>query len=252
MQAYVGNQWRKVNWADTVGYGENSGGIRVGEGVWATVTAIDPQPLIVSDAQVGNAVWIGEIQEHGQPAWAAVRVNSAGKQVGDVEAVIRRKEYGAPYAEPTPIPAFAELPKAQRTSWLNMEKLVGGFYDALNAHNGKLPPGLDPACQWNVNGQALGACAAPIAGNALQWIARWRDMKILAVDEGRGLVAVRVFEDIPAAPREFTRPDGSTMPNPAAYPRSLEIVEVFRIEGGKIVALRRISSELPYGMKPHE
>jgi hypothetical protein len=42
------------------------------------------------------------------------------------------------------------------------------------------------------------------------------------------------------------------MPNPAAYPRSLQIVEVFRIEGGKIFGLRRISAELPYGMKPHE
>jgi hypothetical protein len=51
----------------------------------------------------------------------------------------------------------------------------------------------------------------------------------------RGLVAVRVFEDIPAA-----------------YPRSLQIVEVFHIAGGKLDALRRISSELPFGMKPHE
>jgi hypothetical protein len=157
-----------------------------------------------------------------------------------------------PYAEPTPIPAYAELPRAQRTAWLDMMKLVDGFYAALNAHDGHLPKGLDPACQWNVNGQALGSCSAPIAGNSLQWIARWRDRKVLAVDEARGLVAVRVFEDIPAAPREFKRAEGSAMPNPAAYPRSLEIVEVFRIEGGKIVGLRRISSELPFGMKPHE
>ena len=252
MQAYVGNHWRQVNWADKVGYGENGVGIRVGEGIWATVTAIDPQPLVIADAETGNAVWIGRIEEHGQPAWAAVTVNSAGKQVGDVEAEIRRKEYGPPYAEPTPVPAFPELPKAQRTSWLNMEKLVEGFYAALNAHDGKLPKGLAETCQWNVNGQALGACAAPIAGNSLQWIARWRDRKVLAVDEARGLVAVRVFEDIPAAPREFTRPDGTTMPNPAAYPRSLQIVEVFHIIDGKIDGLQRISTELPYGMKPHE
>jgi len=252
MQAYVGNQWRKVNWADKVGYGENGVGLRVGEGIWATVTAVDPQPLIVADANTGNAVWIGGIEEHGQPAWAAVTVSSAGKQVGDVEAEIRRKEYGAPYAPPAAMPAFAELPKAQRTPWLAMERLVDGFYGALNAHDGKLPKGLSPTCQWTVNGQALGSCAAPIASNSLQWIARWRDRKVLAVDEARGLVAVRVFEDIPAAPREFKRPDGSAMPNPAAYPRSLQIVELFHIVGGKIDSLHRISTELPYGMKPHE
>jgi hypothetical protein len=251
MHAYVGNQWHQVNWADKVGYAENSVGIRVGEGIWATVTAVDPQPLIISDAGSGRSLWIGRIEEHGQPAWAAVTVSSAGNQVSGIEAVIRRKEYGPPYAEPAAIPAYSELPRAQRTSWLEMQKLVDGFYAALNAHDGKLPKGLDPVCQWNVNGQALGACAAPISGNTLQWIARWRDVKVLAVDEARGLAAVRVFEDIPAAPREFTRPDGSKMANPAAYPRSLEIIEVFRIDGGRIVGLRRISSELPFGMKPH-
>lgn len=252
MQGYVGNRWRQVNWADEVGYGENSVGLRVGEGVWATVTGIDPQPLIIADANTGRAVWIGRIEEHGQPAWAAVTVGSAGKQVGSVETVVRRKEYGAPYAEPASIPPYPELPKALRTGWLDMEKLVGGFYQALNAHDGKLPKGLAETCSWNVNGQALGTCAGPIAGNTMQWIARWRDRKILAVNESRGLVAVRVFEDIPATPREFPRAGGGTMANPASYPRSLEIIEVFHIVGGQIVDLRRISSELPYGMKPHE
>jgi len=252
MQAYVGNQWRKVNWAPKVGYGENGVGIRVGEGIWATVTAIDPQPLIIADAQTGKAVWIGTIEEHGQPAWAAVTVTADGQQVGDVEATIRRKEYGTPWAEPTSPPAFAELPKAQQTPRAQMLKLVGGFYAALNAHGGTVPAGLAASCQWNVNGQSLGPCAAPLKADALQWIARWRDKQVLAVDEKRGLVVVRVFEDIPSVPRQFIGPNGAARPNPAAYPRSLQIVEVFRIEGGKIETLRRISSELPYGMEPHE
>jgi hypothetical protein len=215
------------------------------------VTAIDPAPLVIADAQTGKAVWIGRIDEHGQPAWAAITIGADGQRIGGIDAVVRRKEYGAPYAEPTPVPAFAELAPGQRTSRAAMVKLVDGFYGALNAHSAKLPAGLDPACQWNVNGQALGACAAPIAGNTLQWIARWRDREVLAVDEAHGLAAVRVFEDIPSIPRQFTRAGGTPAANPAAYPRSLQIIEVFHIVGGKIVGLRRISTELPYGMKPH-
>ena len=251
MQAYVGNQWRHVNWARKVGYGENAVGLRVGEGIWATVSAIDPHPLVIADPSTGNAVWIGRIEEHGQAAWAVATVSSAGTQVADVEALIRRKEYGTPYAEPGAVPAFAPLRPDQRTPRGQMLKLVDGFYAALNAHNGKLPRGLGSTCQWNVNGQALGSCAGPIAGNSLQWIARWRDRQVLAVDEGRGLVALRVFEDIPASPRQYTRPNGTRVANPAAYPRSLQIVEVFHIVRGKIEALRRISTELPFGMKPH-
>ena len=252
MASYIGNGWQKVKWAPKVGYAENSVGMTAGDGVWATVTAIDPAPLVIADPQAGRAVWIGRIEEHGQPAWAAMTISADAKEVGGIDALVRRKEYGAPYSGPAPIAAVGELMPGQRTPRAAMVRLVDGFYDALNAHQGKLPAGLDPACQWNVNGQALGACAAPIAGNTLQWIARWRDRQVLAVDERRGLVAMRVFEDIPAAPRQFARANGTMAPNPAAYPRSLQIVEVFRIVGGRIEGLRRISTELPYGMRPHE
>jgi hypothetical protein len=65
------------------------------------------------------------------------------------------------------------------------------------------------------------------------------------------LVAVQVFEDIPSVPRAFAGPDGTSRPNFADYPRSLQIVEIFRFAGGKIEQLTRFSSELPYGMPPH-
>lgn len=237
MQAYVGNQWRSVNWADKVGYGENSVGIRVGEGVWATVTAIDPQPLIIADAQTGNAVWIGKIEEHGQPAWAAVTVSSAGQQVGGVEAVIRRKEYGPPYAPPTALPSYAELPKDQRTSWLDMQRGADTFYAAINAHSPS-PRGLAQQCHWFVNGQDMGACEPAFASPGLKTIAQVRDRKLLATDEARGLAVYRTFEDLPAV--------GS------GYPLTYQVIELFRFENGKIAQVQAFTTELPYGMKPHE
>src|SRR5690606_37559983 len=100
MAAYpVRGQSASLPWADTVGYAENSVGIRVDEGIWQGVTAVDASPLVVADAQTGKGVWIGRIEEHGQPAWAAITVRSAGKQIDSIDALIRRKEYGAPYAE---------------------------------------------------------------------------------------------------------------------------------------------------------
>jgi hypothetical protein len=237
MQAYVGNQWRGVNWADKVGYGENSVGIRVGEGVWATVTAIDAKPLIVADASTGKSVWIGRIEEHGQPAWAAVTVGSAGKQVGGVEAVIRRKEYGPLYAEPAAAPSYAELPKAQRTPWLAMQRGADAVYAAINAH-GPAPQGLAPECRWFVNGQNVGGCAASFAGPGLKTIAQVRDRKLLAADEARGLAVYRTFEDLPATG--------------GGYPLTYQVIELFRFESGKIAEIQAFTSELPYGMKPHE
>jgi hypothetical protein len=252
MAAYpVRGQGASLPWADKVAYAENSVGIRINEGIWQGVTAVDANPLVIADAQTGNGVWIGKIEEHGQPAWAAITVGSAGRRIEGIDALIRRKEYGVPYTEPAGPPSFDVLPSSQRTPRATMLAAVDDFYDALNAHEGRVPAALGEACQWTVNGQVLGSCAAPLAANSLQWIARWRDRDVLAVDEARGLVAVRVFEDIPAAPREFPGADGTARPNPAAYPRSLQIVEVFRFAGGKIERLTRFSSELPFGMPPH-
>lgn len=238
MQAHVGNQWRKVNWADKVGYGENSVGIRVGEGIWATVTAIDPQPLIVADATTGKAVWIGRIEEHGQPAWAAMTIESDGAKVGGVEALIRRKEYGPPYAEPAAGPHYDSLPAARRTTRLAMQRTADAFYAALNAH-GPAPQGLAGECHWFVNGQNVGGCAPAFAGPALKTIGAVRDRKLLAVDDARGLAVYRTFEDLPAA-------SGN------GYPLTYQVIELFRFEGGRIAEIQAFTSELPYAMKPHE
>jgi hypothetical protein len=251
VSAMVGNNWPSVPWASAVGYAENSVGIRVGEGIWATVSAIDAAPLVIADQSTGKAVWIGRIEEHGQPGWAAFTISAAGNKVAGIDGLIRRKEYGAPYAEPAGASSFAELSPSQRTSRPAMLAAVDGFYGEYNAHRGKVPAALGANCRWNVNGQSLGACTAPFAANSLQWIARWRDRRLLAVDEARGLVAVTGFEDIPSVPREFKRADGSALRNPSGYPHSIQIVEVFRFVGGKVEQIERVSTEVPYGMKPH-
>ena len=116
MAAYpVRGQWASLPWAERVGYAENSVGIRVNEGIWQGVTAVDADPLVIADAKTGNGVWIGRIEEHGQPAWAVITVSSAGAKIEGIDALIRRKEYGAPYAEPTEAPRFGVVPAPQRT-----------------------------------------------------------------------------------------------------------------------------------------
>ena len=238
MAAYpVRGQWRSLPWADKVGYAENSVGIRVNEGIWQGVTAIDSNPLLIADAQTGKGVWIGRIEEHGQPAWAAITVSSAGQQIGGIDAVIRRKEYGAPWAEPEKAPSFAVVPQARRTSRADMMGASETFQAAMTAEDGKAPNVLTDNCRWFVNGQDLGGCAAAFGSPGLTAIGRLRDVEVLAVDEERGLIAYRFFEDRPAI--------GS------GYPLTLQVVELYRFVDGKVEQVHAYSSELPYGMKPH-
>jgi len=238
MAAYVNNKWRDVNWADKVGYAENSVGIRVGEGIWATVTAIDAAPLVVADASTGKSVWIGRIEEHGQPAWAAITTTSAGREVGGIDALIRRKEYGAPYAEPAGAPKYDALPGNRRTSRADMMAGAERVYAAVNSH-GPAPTGQAASCHWFVNGQDMGDCVSPYSSPGLSAIARIRDREVLAADEARGLIVYRTFEDVPA-----TSGNG--------YPLTYQVVEVFRFDRGEIAEIQAFTSELPYGMKSHD
>ena len=110
------------------------------------------------------------------------------------------------------------------------------------AASGSLPKAaaLGDSCTWFVNGQDVGACAAAFGSEPLAAIARIRDKELLAADETRGLVAYRLFEDLPAV--------GGTA---GAYPRTYQVVVLLRFVGGRIEQVQAFTSELPYGMKPH-
>ncbi len=251
MAAYVGNDWQSVNWADQVAYTENSVGIRIGESVWRTATAVDDNPLIVADPLTGKAVWIGRIEEHGQPAWAAMTVSAAGDKVGGIDAVIRRKEYGPPYAEPGSAPSYSALPQSQRSSREDMLAAADSFYAALNSQDGTVPEAFGENCNVALNGQDLGPCAPPFAAGRLQTMEQVRDRSVLAVDVERGLVVYSTFEDFAAIDKNYVDATGESFKDNLSYPLTQQVVELFRIEGGKIVQVRAYTSELPYGMRPH-
>jgi hypothetical protein len=235
-QNMAGNQWQNIRWGEQVGYSENSVGIRVGESIWRTVTAVDAAPLVVADETTGKAVWIGRIEEHGQPAWASFTVSADGNAVGSVDALIRRSEYGAPYAEPAAAPQFATLAPERRTSRADMLAAGDDFFDAIIANQGA-PAAMGSQCNWFVNGQNMGDCLAPFGGPGLANIGAIRDRQLLAVDEERGLAIWRTFEDAPAT-------------NGQGYPRSYQVTEMLHFEGGKITQIDAYTSELPYGMRP--
>ena len=111
----------------------------------------------------------------------------------------------------------------------------------MNAQDGTAPANLARNCTWWVNGQNVGPCAPPFAGPQLARIQQVRDREVLAVDEARGLVVYRTFEDLPAS----AGAEGS-------YPLTYQVIELFRFVDGKIEQVQAFTSELPYGMKPHD
>jgi hypothetical protein len=243
VQAYATRKWNDLPWSDRVAYNENSSGMPIGEGSWLTINAVDKSPLIVTDPQTGNAVWIGRVDNHDQPSWGAITVQADGDTIGGVRALFHHKEYGAPYAEPGAAPSFSILSNSQRTTREAMVREVDAFYRALNAKDGTAPANLGSGCKWNVNGLDLGACEPPFTQRLIAGLEQVRDIELLAVDEARGLVVMSTFEDFPAHEKS-----AAGQPH---WPRTLQVTELFRFEKGKIARIDAYTAELPYGMKPH-
>jgi len=127
---------------------------------------------------------------------------------------------------------------------------VDRFYEAANAQNGTVPADFATDCEWGMNGQTVSPCAAPFSNRRLQSIEQIRDRKVIAVDEERGLVAVSTYEDFTGAVQRFTDAAGTTFEDSLPYPRTLQVIDLFRFVNGKVERIDAYTSELPYGVIP--
>ncbi len=74
-----------------VRFTENNVPLKIGEGLWATVTGVDASGLEAADPVTGNAAWFGSVRENGNPAIYAVRIHVANGKIDEIESVVHRK-----------------------------------------------------------------------------------------------------------------------------------------------------------------
>jgi hypothetical protein len=242
--------WKSLPWAEKVGYDENSVGMQVNEGAWGSVTAIDAKPLVIADEQLGRALWIGKMEDHGTPNWTALTVSADGDKIGRIDTLVRRKEYVGPYDATTAAPSFAVLPAGQRASRAPMLAAVDRYYQAVANRSAAAPADIAANCKVTIDGQAVDTCAKPFTQQLRQALEQVRDREVIAVEEARGLVAVSAYEDYTGSAQTFTDTSGAAYKDSLPFPRTLQVVDLFRLEGGKIAGIQSYTVELPYGMKP--
>ncbi len=263
MGAMTKSDPRGLPWTDAVGYAENSVKQRVGEGSWVTIKAVSKAPLVVADPANGRVVWLGSIEDHGQPGFYAMDMAVKGGKIDAVQSVIRRKQGRQPFGDPTtyaPDRKFAQTLAAKaRLPRGKMAAIVDGYYASLAANGAQLGVGFDSGCMTIENGVALAGNLPVSAGESASCeTALKRGLygeyealrhEVVAVDEVRGLVAVIGYRDMPGAKLSFTAQDGKSYAAEAKYPRTMGFVSVFKIEGGKIARIESVTNEVPYLMR---
>jgi hypothetical protein len=245
-------------------YTENDVEMPLGEGLWGSVGGVSATGLEVADAATGNAAWYGTVQEHGNPAYLALRLKVANDQITEAEAVVQRAPvHPAPFGDPTKLqhdPAFQEvLPPPQRRERERLIAVANGYFSTVEQNDGQIFTAFDADCQRTENGisttSGTQGAAAISQGCENQFRLgiyrinkRVRERRFPIVDEERGIVVATGFFDHANTFDSYQTTDGKVHATALKWPNSISLMEAFKIKNGAIARVEVVFTYVPYFM----
>jgi hypothetical protein len=256
---------RKVPWATHVRNTENNVELRVGDGLWGTLTALDAYEMRFADPQTGSVAIFGVVQETTERSPYATRLKVVNNTITEAETiVVRPSDAGIPFvtADIKPLPVWDEiLAPALRSPRQKMIDLADGYFDTLQLNDGTLRTEFADDCNRREDGmqstnnvQAVldpisrWGCADQFRLGQYRYDDRLRDRRFLAVDEERGIVLAAGFIDHEGRLGDFKLTDGTTKSPIFRRPHSFVLLEAFKIRSGKIQQIEAVFITVPYNM----
>ncbi|MGB6451473.1 MAG: hypothetical protein WBE92_12040 [Steroidobacteraceae bacterium] len=256
----------RVPFATKVKFTENNVQLRIGDGLWGTVSGIrHDSDLSFADPADGEVGYYGVVEEHGNPAYIALRLKVAGRKITEVESIVCRKGDGpgptANFGALRHDPSFSETePAKARSSRAQLIALANGYFSTLERNDGTLHTRFDPSCSrledgWNSAGDPEAkdpftrlSCGGQFKLGYYRWDDRVRDRRFLVIDEERGLVAARMFIDHRAVLTDYTLTNGEHRVSPIKAPHTWCALELFKIVNGEIYRIEAVFIPVPYYM----
>ncbi|HEU4619757.1 MAG TPA: hypothetical protein VFV10_17090 [Gammaproteobacteria bacterium] len=274
MAALVAHEPGKLPWAERVRFTENEVPLMIGDGAWGTVTKISSSPYVAADPVEGNVLWFGVVEEHGQPAYFAVRLGiEGGGKIAEVESVVGREGTPAPFAKTDGYALDASFsaraPAGGRVPRERLVALADGYYNTMQLNDGQLFTAFDADCRRITNGvvapegvaaPSAGAetggagdspsqsCSAQFENGLYKPVDRVRARRFPVVDEERGVVVAIAFLDHAARYVDYRTLDGASRKIPVEYPNSHVVLELIKLEDGKVHRIEGVAAFLPYLM----
>jgi len=256
---------RKVAWAARVKNTENNVELRLGDGLWGTITALDSYEMRFADPQTGEVVVFGVVQETSERSPYATRLKVVNRTVSEAETiVVRPSDAGIPFvtSDIKPLPVWAEvLAPSLRSPRQKMIDLANGYFDTLQLNDGTLHTEFADDCNRREDGmqstnnvQAVldpiskFGCADQFRLGQYRYDDRLRDRRFMAVDEERGIVLAGGFIDHEGRLGDFKLTDGTVKSPIFRRPHSFVLLEAFKIRAGKIQQVEAVFITVPYNM----
>lgn len=258
----------RLKWAEHVVFTENNVQLMIGDGLWNTISARRRHyDLKIADPVTGQVAWFGIVEEHGHPAIIGLRLYVAGTGIAEVETIVcRSMEFGPfpnieTYLAPRPL-MLADVPEAERRPRARMISIADGYFDTLQLNDGTLFTEFTDDCDRVENGlqttnnptmpdypiAAMG-CAEQFRLGQYIYDDRLRGRRYPLVDEEKGVVLAGGFIDHCGKTVDVTWTDGVTKTKSVFhFPHSFALMEMFKIEGGKIAGVEAVFVTVPYNM----
>ena len=257
---------RKVPWGARVKNTENNVELRLGDGLWGTVTQVDPgYEMRFADPQTGQVAIFGVVQETTERSPYATRLKVVNRTIVEAETiVVRPSDAGIPFvtADIKPLPVWDEiLPASLRSPRQKMIDVANGYFDTLQLNDGTLHTEFTDDCNRREDGMqstnnvqdvldpiSKFGCAEQFKLGQYRYDDRLRDRRFIAVDEERGIVLAGGFIDHEGRLGDFKLTDGTTKSPIFRRPHSFVLLEAFKIRGGKIQQIEAVFITVPYNM----
>jgi hypothetical protein len=264
MDALVHHDPSRVPFAPSVRFTENDVAIPIGSGLWGSISGASEKALLAADPDTGNVAWFGTVEEHGVPAYYAMRLRVQDGRIAEVETVVDRKtDLPAPFGDPAKLvhdPAFAEiLPPGLRRERERLRDVANGYFSTVERNDGDLLTLFDPACERIENGISTTSgrygsaalaqgCEAQFKLGYFRVNKRVRERRFPLIDVERGVVVATGFFDHDNSFDRYTTTDGKEHRTLLKWPNSLSLMEAFKLRGGRIYRVEAVFTYVPYFM----
>lgn len=256
----------RVSLSSDLIFSENNVVMPVGnDGLWGTVTGVDLPGLELADELTGNAAWFGLIEENGNPAYYAMRIQVEDRQITEVETVINRlPDLPKPFGDPDAFehdPAFTEiLAESERKPRERLIAVADSYFNTVELNDGQVFAPFHEDCSRLENGISTtsgsgGGSAAIAQGCEAQFRLgiyrinkRIRERRYPIVDETRGVVVASGFFDHANTFDRYTLTDGRELRTVLKWPNTITLLEAFKIKNGEIFRIEAVFTYVPYFM----
>jgi hypothetical protein len=253
-------------------YTENAQDLKIGDGLWGTLTGWGSYKLYIDDPEDGSVAYVGVTDEAGMSGLLVTRLRVANRKITEIETLITRKETAVSFTrpdgftDPKVVPRiagfFEDVPESERESQKDLIAQTDLYFDGIEKSSGSIVPFAPDVIRVengtqtcpstfgaaSRNGQPVG-CAAGLDSHVFEYIYPISPRVYNVVDRQRGIVMGSFMFNTSGKVKSVDVPGvGKVDESPAALrPFSEEVDEIFKIKDGKIDSIIAVMTGLPFG-----